>query len=98
MWLGWPRTVTTRLAAATSFLLACAAGDRKDEQDLIAVLKGVGSAARSQCTPEPQPNPCKTEQRPRPASRRQTAPCAGRRSDRKSTRLNSSHLGISYAV
>src|ERR1035441_4244023 len=46
MWLDWPRTVTTRLAAATRFLLACAAGDRRYEQDLIAVLKGVRSAAQ----------------------------------------------------
>src|SRR5947199_5173655 len=34
--------------------------------------------------------------RPPPAARRSSSAC--RRQDRKSTRLNSSHLGISYAV
>src|ERR1039458_4815170 len=37
---------TLRLAAATSFLLVGAAGNRRHQQDLIAVLKGVRSAAQ----------------------------------------------------
>src|SRR5690606_39751202 len=34
----------------------------------------------------------------RPSSRRRRSRCAGSRTDRKSTRLNSSHVKISYAV
>src|ERR1039458_10756638 len=39
-------------------------------------------------------SPRSLHRRPRPLSK----PCTGTSSDRKSTRLNSSHLGISYAV
>src|ERR1035438_4923613 len=37
---------TTRLAAATSLVLARATGDRRHQQYLIAILKGVRSAAQ----------------------------------------------------
>src|SRR5262245_64186289 len=43
-------------------------------------------------------NVCRREPRPEGAGRRGRTRLAGIAQDRKSTRLNSSHLGISYAV
>src|SRR5699024_12555953 len=55
----------------------------------------LGASASNIATPQPEPNPDRTRVRP---GQTRTNTGSVRVRDRKSTRLNSSHVSISYAV